>query len=125
MICIASKGHFLTQIPQPIFEIHQSTIGQDENTYFARQERRKLIWESSIHIYYLPIHNGSEMNAILLFGPTSIQSFPSFTTGQDFLHSWTHFLGLHRSVLTMAIRVMDSLPSSFFLLLLFLGGIFY
>lgn len=30
---------------------------------------------------------------------------PILTTGQDFLHSWRHFFGLHRSLLTMAILV--------------------
>lgn len=30
---------------------------------------------------------------------------PIRTTGQDFLHSWRHLLGLHLSELTMAIRV--------------------
>lgn len=54
------------------------------------------------------MHKGSEMKASLLLGPTSMQSFPSLTTGQDFLHSWLHFLGLHLDVLTMAIRVKFS-----------------
>lgn len=45
------------------------------------------------------------MKASLLLGPTSMQSFPSLTTGQDFLHSWLHFLGLHLDVLTIAMRV--------------------
>ena len=55
---MASKGHFLGQMPQPM-------------------QRR------------------SEMKAILLVGSTSMQSLPVRTTGQDFLHSWRHFLGLH------------------------------
>ena len=79
MMEIASNGHFLTQIPQPI-------------------------------------HNSSEMNAILEFGSTSIHNFPIHrlfyllnklpirTTGHDFLHSCLHFLGLHLSVLTIAIK---------------------
>ena len=33
---------------------------------------------------------------------------PVLTTGQLFLHSWRHFLGLHLSELTMAIRVNRS-----------------
>ncbi|OBA22399.1 hypothetical protein METBIDRAFT_39834 [Metschnikowia bicuspidata var. bicuspidata NRRL YB-4993] len=65
---MASKGHFLTQMPHPT-------------------------------------HNVSEMNAILLAGVTSIQSLPVLTTGQDFLHSCLHFLGLHLSADTMAILV--------------------
>jgi hypothetical protein len=32
-----------------------------------------------------------------------MQSLPVRTTGQDFLHSWRHFFGLHLSELTMAI----------------------
>lgn len=52
-----------------------------------------------------PIQRRSEMKAILLEGSTSMQSLPVLTTGQDFLHSWRHFLGLHLSALTMAILV--------------------
>ena len=62
---MASKGHFLGQMPQPM-------------------------------------HSRSEMKAILLSGVTSMQSLPVLTTGQDFLHSWRHFLGLHLSEFTMA-----------------------
>jgi len=50
-----------------------------------------------------PIHKRSEIKAILLVGSTSMQSLPVLTTGQDFLHSCRHFLGLHLSELTMAI----------------------
>jgi hypothetical protein len=32
-----------------------------------------------------------------------MQSLPVRTTGQDFLHSWRHFFGLHLSELTIAI----------------------
>ncbi len=32
-----------------------------------------------------------------------MQSFPMRTTGQERLHSWRHFLGLHLSALTIAI----------------------
>ena len=38
----------------------------------------------------------------------SMQSLPMRTTGQERLHSWRHFLGLHLSLLTMAIRVILS-----------------
>ena len=72
---------------------------------------------------YLPIHSGSEMKANLLVGPTSIQSFPSLTTGQDFLHSCRHFLGLHFSALTIAIRVKASPSAPSFFPTFFLGGI--
>jgi hypothetical protein len=54
MMLIASKGHFLGQIPHPI-------------------------------------HNRSEMKAILDPGSTSMHSLPVRTTGQDFLHSCQHF----------------------------------
>lgn len=84
MILMASKGHFLTQMPQPM-------------------------------------HNSSEMLAILELGVTSIHNLPIRTTGQDFLHSCRHRLGLHRSLFTMAIRVKVSPSSASFLLLL--GGI--
>lgn len=36
-------------------------------------------------------------------------SLPILTTGQDFLHSCLHFLGLHLSVLTMAILVKSDI----------------
>ncbi|PUU75503.1 hypothetical protein B9Z19DRAFT_889785, partial [Tuber borchii] len=38
-----------------------------------------------------PMHNRSEIKAILDSGVTSIQSFPVLTTGHDFLHSCRHF----------------------------------
>jgi hypothetical protein len=78
MIMMASKGHFLTQIPQPM-------------------------------------HSSSEIQANLLLLDTSMHSFPTFTTGHDFLHSCLHFFGLHLSSLTIAIRVNVSSGSSFFL----------
>ena len=78
MMVIASKGHFFTQIPQPI-------------------------------------HNSSEMEAIFTIGVTSIHSFPIRTTGQDFLHSCRHLLGLHLSLLTIAILVWVSVSSAAFL----------
>lgn len=59
-----------------------------------------------------PIHKFSEMKAILDAGVTSIHSLPVFTTGQDFLHSWRHFFGLHLSSETIAIRVTFELISS-------------
>lgn len=59
-----------------------------------------------------PIHNSSEMTAFLSVGLTSIQSFPIFTTGHDRLHSCLHFLGLHLSFETIAIRVSLSLMMS-------------
>ncbi|RKP24128.1 hypothetical protein SYNPS1DRAFT_7454, partial [Syncephalis pseudoplumigaleata] len=76
---IASNGHFFGQIPHPI-------------------------------------HRVSEMKAIFESGVTSIQSLPTArtphlpmrTTGQLFLHSCRHFLGLHLSELTRAIRVSFS-----------------
>lgn len=58
-----------------------------------------------------PMHNSSDMEAILLFGVTSIQSFPILTTGQDLLHSCLHRFGLHLSELTIAIRVSRSVSS--------------
>ena len=48
------------------------------------------------------------MEAIFDSGTTSIQSFPFRLTGQVFLHSCLHFLGLHLSSLTIAILVSFS-----------------
>ena len=65
----------------------------------------------------------SEFNKIsyLSFAVTSIQSFPILTTGQDFLHSCRHLLGLHLSVDTIAILVSFDCSSS---CCFFLGPIF-
>lgn len=52
-----------------------------------------------------PIHNDSEMYAIVDVGSTSIHCFPIRTTGHDFLHSCRHFLGLHLSVERIAMRL--------------------
>lgn len=57
------------------------------------------------------MHNSSDIDAILLLGVTSIHNFPIRTTGQDFLHSCLHLLGLHLSALTIAIRVSLSVSS--------------
>lgn len=64
------------------------------------------------------MHNSSEIAAILLFGLTSIQSFPIRTTGHDLLHSCLHRFGLHLSEFTIAIRVNRSVSS-----IDFFGGI--
>ena len=87
---------------------------------FVEEESPSLI----IIVFYIhvPIQRGSAIKANLLLGPTSIQSFPSLTTGQDFLHSWLHFLGLHLEALRIAIRVSESSPLSLLLLDFFLGG---
>jgi hypothetical protein len=52
-----------------------------------------------------PMQSSSDIQAILLVGATSMQSLPMRTTGQLRLHSCLHFLGLHLSLSTMAIRV--------------------
>ncbi|EDO49771.1 predicted protein, partial [Nematostella vectensis] len=58
-----------------------------------------------------PMQRGSEIAASFVSGVTSIHNFPeknTTTKRHDFLHSWRHLLGLHLSVLTMAIRVSFS-----------------
>ena len=70
-----------------------------------------------------PIHRVSEIVDILSVGDTSIHNFPIRTTGQDFLHSWRHRLGLHLSELTMAIRVSLSVSSNAFLLAAMVSGV--
>ena len=52
-----------------------------------------------------PMHSSSDIHAILLVGATSMHNLPIRTTGHERLHSCRHFLGLHLSALTMAIRV--------------------
>jgi hypothetical protein len=66
-------------------------------TYAGKQTRSLLLavagkmvntaWIPCLTLQYLPMHNGSERKANLLVGPTSMHSFPSLTTGHDFLHS--------------------------------------
>lgn len=57
------------------------------------------------------MQSSSEIEAILLFGVTSMQSFPILTTGQERLHSCLQRLGLHLSELTIAILVKRSVSS--------------
>ena len=81
--------------------------GEEKDSFIhSPLTRRKRTINTHAHA---PIHRGSAINASLLFGPTSIQSLPNLTTGQPFLHSWLHFLGLHLEALIMAIRVKESL----------------
>jgi hypothetical protein len=50
-----------------------------------------------------PIHNNSEISAIVEVGMTSIQILSVLLTGHDFLHYNLHFFGLHFYLLTIAI----------------------
>lgn len=95
---------------------------QSGKPYKYEQRRNTASGRPAAH---LPMQSGSEMKASLLFGPTSMHNFPSRTTGQDFLHSWLHFFGLHLDVLMMAIRVMwsSSAPLPVGLPPFFFGGI--
>ena len=63
-----------------------------------------------------PMQSLSEMKAMRESEVTSMQSFPVLTTGHDFLHSCRHFLGLHLSLLTIAIRVsLSAMMMDFFI----------
>ena len=80
----------------------------------AARRMRSVLWRAGglfgvvvvtlTHIPH-PMHSSSDIHAILLVGATSMHSLPILTTGHDRLHSCRHFLGLHLSALTMAIRV--------------------
>lgn len=50
-----------------------------------------------------PMHRGSFNVTILSVGPTSMHNLPDRFIGHTFLHSYTHFLGLHLSLFTIAI----------------------
>lgn len=50
-----------------------------------------------------PIHSVSEIKQMTEVGSTSMQTLPALLTGQLFLHSCLHFLGLHLSGLIIAI----------------------
>lgn len=54
------------------------------------------------------MHRDSEMKHIIDSGETSIHTFPALLTGQVFLHSYLHFLGLHLSGLIIAILCLSS-----------------
>ena len=98
---MASKGHFFTQIPHPIHSSSEIVAILKENVIAVKTN------------HCLCTH--------LSLGVTSMHSLPILTTGQDFLHSCLHLLGLHLSVETMAILVNLSVSSS--ALLFLLGGI--
>ena len=103
MIVIASKGHFFTQIPHPMHSSSEIVAILKENVTAVKA-------------------NHCCLGTHLSLGVTSMHSLPILTTGQDFLHSCLHLLGLHLSVETMAILVNLSCSSSAFLFLS-LGGI--
>ena len=50
-----------------------------------------------------PMQSASEIKQIVEVGITSMQIFPDLLTGQVFLHSCAHFLGLHLSGFIIAI----------------------
>jgi hypothetical protein len=95
----------------------------------SRFAGRLMIWMASNGHFFTqiphPMHSSSEMNAIFVAGVTSTQSLPILLTGQYVLHSCLHFLGLHRSSLTTAIRWGVSsapLPLPEFLVSIFFFG---
>jgi hypothetical protein len=59
-----------------------------------------------------PIQSGSEIKHITDVGSTSIHILPVLLTGQVFLHSYLHFLGLHLSGFMIAILSLSSPPFS-------------
>ena len=65
--------------------LHTDTTSYQRNKQAVRTKRlTRYFYVVDVHV---PIHKGSETNASLLLFVTSIHSFPSFTTGHDFLHS--------------------------------------
>lgn len=75
--------------------------------YLVENNRIKFTFTHIPH----PIHNSSDIEAILSFGETSIHSLPILTTGQYFLHSCLQRFGLHLSEFTIAIRISLSVSS--------------
>lgn len=55
-----------------------------------------------------PIHRISEISEMVEVGITSMHIFSVLFTGQAFLHSCLHFLGLHFYLLTIAILCFES-----------------
>lgn len=84
-----------------------------------------MIWMASNGHFFTqipqPMQSSSEIQASFEDGVTSIHNFPTLTTGQYRLHSCLHFLGLHLSELTTAIRV--GVSSLSFFVFFFLGAI--
>jgi hypothetical protein len=60
-----------------------------------------------------PMQSVSEIKQMVEVGITSMQIFPVVLTGQAFLHSYLHFLGLHLSGFIIAILSLSS-PLSIF-----------
>lgn len=54
------------------------------------------------------LSNGNSLQATLLVASTVMHILPIDTTGQDRLHSWRHFFGLHLSSFIIAIRDFSS-----------------
>lgn len=98
MILIAPKGHFLGQIPHPRINFY---------TFLETCTDAVDISEDKVRTY----QRVSEMNAILLVGVTSIQSFPVRTTGPTQVRIW--MLCVHTrllALLTTFLRVLEWIP---------------
>ena len=99
MIMIASKGHFLTQMPQPMqssSEIQASLEEAETSMQSFPDVLFFLVWVKRFLKVRRERRRPSLSLLSLLLRSSLISSHsPTLTTGQLFLHSWRHFFGLH------------------------------
>ena len=91
----------LTQMPHPMQRVSEiAAILSAGVTSMQSLPAEESTDTGAHHVSWVqfPCHTAAGSHSLPLCSPI-------LTTGQDFLHSWRHFLGLHRSLLTIAILV--------------------
>lgn len=86
---------------QRLWDPHNLTLRSHFNTQLTCKHTHT--WMSFIYLFILGVKALEIINKMI-----ASPYWPIRTTGQLFLHSWRHFLGLHLSWLTMAILVFLS-----------------
>lgn len=100
-------------------EVRETVIGVESefsgNEASSGKGESGMVWKDDAELIWCMLNtqfNGVCRFEIVVVGvdywPRACVCLPILTTGQDFLHSCLHFLGLHLSELTMAIRVRSS-----------------
>ena len=114
MMVIASNGHFWGSGTRQ--SITQGCMVCSAATYFYTYPtpNTQSLWDSGNLICWCNLN--TQFPCVRIKNPgkwyrsiwSTSTSLPILTTGHDFLHSCRHFLGLHLSLFTMAIRVSFS-----------------
>lgn len=97
------------QTNQPTKKRHEPPLRKVPQMKHHKKKKLKTTTTSKNDV---PMQRSSEIHATFDAGDTSMQSFPTLTTGHERLHSCRHFLGRQRSLLTMAMRSRRSPESS-------------